>query len=74
MGSYYIGERRPVAAAGYGPVFLTFEELARQWKKNDQTLRVLVRERYLSQFTADIDPGPRQVMKLVENYRLVTNR
>jgi 4-amino-4-deoxy-L-arabinose transferase-like glycosyltransferase len=69
-----VGGRRPVAAAGYGPVFFTFEELAQQWKKNDQTLRVLVREKYLSQFTADIGAGPSQVMKLVENYRLVSNR
>lgn len=73
MGSYYIGERRPTAAAGYGPVFFTFEEFAQQWKKNDRTLRVLVKEKNLRQLSADISAVPSKVMKF-DNYLLVSSR
>jgi 4-amino-4-deoxy-L-arabinose transferase-like glycosyltransferase len=73
MGSYYLGERRPAAAAGYGPVFFTFAEFAREWKKNDTTLRVLVKEKTLSQLSADIGVVPNRLMK-IDNYLLVSNR
>ena len=73
MGSYYIRERRPKAAAGYGPVFFTFEEFAQQWKKNDRTLRVLVKEKNLPQLSADIGAVPTKVMKF-DNYLLVSSR
>jgi 4-amino-4-deoxy-L-arabinose transferase-like glycosyltransferase len=73
MGSYYVGERRPTAAAGYGPVFFTFEEFAQQWKKNDSTLRVLLREKNLPQLSADIGAVPNKVMKF-DNYLLVSSR
>ena len=73
MGSYYVRERRPMAAAGYGPVFFTFEEFADQWKKNETTFRVLVRDKGLSRLGADIGVMPRNVLSF-DKYMLVTNR
>jgi 4-amino-4-deoxy-L-arabinose transferase-like glycosyltransferase len=73
MGSYYVGEVRPAAAAGYGPVLFTFEEFAREWKKTDKTLRVLVREKNLSLLSANIGAVPAQAMTF-DNYVLVSNR
>jgi 4-amino-4-deoxy-L-arabinose transferase-like glycosyltransferase len=73
MGSYYVGEVRPAAAAGNGPILFTFEEFAQEWKKTDKTLRVLVREKNLSQLSANIGAVPAQVMTF-NDYVLVSNR
>jgi len=73
MGSYYPGERRPVARARYGRVFFTSEEFAKQWKKNDMPLRVLVKEKNLSRFSADMGVTPKSVIKM-DKYVLVSNR
>lgn len=73
MGSNYVSERWPVAAAGYGRVFFTFEEFAEQWKKNNIRLRVLVKEKNLSRLSADIGAAPKSVIKLAK-YVLASNR
>ena len=73
MGGYYVAERRPVAAAGYGRVFFTFEEFAEQWKKNELPLRVLVKEKNLSRLSADTGVTPKSVIKM-DKYVLVSNR
>ncbi|MGE5301722.1 MAG: ArnT family glycosyltransferase [Alphaproteobacteria bacterium] len=73
MGSYYVGEKRPAAAAGYGPVLFTFEEFADEWKKADKTLRVLVRQKNLSQLSANIGAVPDKVTKF-DNYLFVSSR
>jgi 4-amino-4-deoxy-L-arabinose transferase-like glycosyltransferase len=72
MGNYYLGKHRPAAAAGYGPVIFTFEEFAEQWKKNDVTLRVLVREKTFWQLSSDIEIMPKRLIKF--DYYLVSNR
>jgi 4-amino-4-deoxy-L-arabinose transferase-like glycosyltransferase len=73
MGSYYVRERRPVAAAGYGRVFFTFKEFAEQWKNNDVPLRVLVKEKNLTRLSADIGVTPKSIVKM-DKYVLASNR
>jgi 4-amino-4-deoxy-L-arabinose transferase-like glycosyltransferase len=73
MGSFYVGQIRPAAAAGYGPVLFTFEAFAQEWNKNDKELRVLVKEKNLSELAANIGATPEKVVKL-DNYLLVSNR
>jgi 4-amino-4-deoxy-L-arabinose transferase-like glycosyltransferase len=73
MGSYYIGEIRPAAAAGYGPVLFTFEQFAEEWKKNDKRLRVLVREKNLHQLRENIGAAPTEAMK-IDDYILLSKR
>lgn len=73
MGSYYVRERRPVAAAGYGPVFFTFKQFAEQWENNNVALRVIVKEKNLSRLSADIGVTPNSVIKMGQ-YALASNR
>jgi hypothetical protein len=73
MGSWYVGEHRPVAAADYGRVLLTFAELSEQWQRKDQSLRVLVKEKNLPRLTMDVGTEPK-VLTRFDEYLLVSNR
>jgi hypothetical protein len=73
MGSYYVGERRPAPAPGYGSVLFTFEEFAEQWKKDELLLKVFVKEKTLPKLHSDVGRPPKILMKFDE-YLLVTNR
>jgi hypothetical protein len=73
MGSWYVGERRPAAAARYGQVLFTFAEFSRQWQRDDQSLRVLVKEKNLPRLTTDLGTQPK-LLTHFEEYLLVSNR
>jgi 4-amino-4-deoxy-L-arabinose transferase-like glycosyltransferase len=73
MGSYYVAERHPAPAAGYGQVLFTFEEFAEQWKKNTWPLKVFLKEKNLAKLSREIGTSPKLLMKFNE-YLLVTNR
>jgi 4-amino-4-deoxy-L-arabinose transferase-like glycosyltransferase len=72
MGSFYLGERRP-AALGLGQVLFTFEEFARQWKRNEIIFGVFIKEKNLIRLSSDIGASPR-VLSRYNDYVLVTNR
>ncbi len=73
MGSFYVGEQRPVTSAAYGQILFTFEEFAQEWKRNTQDLRVFVKEKNLSRLGNDVGAPPRMLLRFKE-YALVTNR
>jgi hypothetical protein len=73
MGSWYVAEHRPAPAPGVGPVLLTFKEFAEQWKRNDYSLCVLLKEKALPRLTADIGITPKKITQIGE-YVLVANR
>ena len=73
MGSYYVAERHPAPAAGYGQVLFTFEEFAEQWKKNAGPLKVFLKEKNLAKLSGEIGTSPKLLMRFDE-YLLVTNR
>jgi 4-amino-4-deoxy-L-arabinose transferase-like glycosyltransferase len=73
MGSYYVAERRPTPAAGYGQVLFTFEEFAEQWKKNAPSLKVFVKEKNFARLSRELGAAPKLLMKF-NGYLLVTNR
>jgi hypothetical protein len=73
MGSFYVGEQRPVTSAAYGQILFTFDEFAQEWKRNTQDLRVFVKEKNLSRLGNDVGAPPRMLLRFKE-YALVTNR
>jgi 4-amino-4-deoxy-L-arabinose transferase-like glycosyltransferase len=73
MGSYYVGERRPAPAPGYGQVLFTFEEFAEQWQKNERPLKVFVKEKNLAKLENDVGTSPK-ILRRFDDYLLVTNR
>jgi hypothetical protein len=73
MGSNYLAERRPAAAAGNGQVVYSFSEFAQQWKRKGLSLRVVVKEKNLQRLTDDIGASPRILTQHGE-YLLLANR
>jgi len=73
MGSTYLAERRPNAAAGHGQVVFTFSEFARMWNRRDLVMRVFVKEKNLRRMTANVGSAPKILTRLDE-YLLVTNQ
>jgi 4-amino-4-deoxy-L-arabinose transferase-like glycosyltransferase len=73
MGSSYVGDRRPAPAKGFGQVVFSFQEFAERWKKNEQPLKVFVKEKNLDRLTREIGGAPKLMMKLNE-YLLVASR
>jgi 4-amino-4-deoxy-L-arabinose transferase-like glycosyltransferase len=73
MGSFYVGEQRPVTSAAYGQILFTFEEFAREWKSNTQPLRILIKIKNLQRLTNNVGSAPRLLMSF-KDYALVTNR
>ena len=73
MGSYYVGERRPAPAPGYGQVLFTFEEFAEQWHRNEQPFKVFVKEKNLANLKNDVGASPK-ILTRFDDYLLVTNR
>jgi len=73
MGSFYLGERRPDPIPGVGQVLFTFQEFTEQWKRNEITLRVFVKEKNLARLSQDIGSAPKIIIRY-EDYLLVTNR
>lgn len=63
MGSFYIAEKHPQPAAGYGKVLFTFEEFAQQWKKSTRRLFVFVREKNLSYLKSEPGVSPKELAK-----------
>jgi hypothetical protein len=73
MGSNYLGAHRPEAPAGYGQVVYSFSDFARQWKRPDLILRVIVKEKNLQRLIHDVGVTP-QILARAGEYLLVTNR
>jgi 4-amino-4-deoxy-L-arabinose transferase-like glycosyltransferase len=73
LGSSYLGQRRPNAAAGHGQVVFSFAEFAQLWKRSDLVLRVFVKEKNLRRMTANVGAAPK-ILTRFDEYLLVTNR
>ena len=73
MGSTYLAEQRPDAAAGQDQVVLSFGEFAQRWHRKDLVLRVWVKEKNLRRMTSNLGVAPKILTKFDE-YLLVTNR
>ncbi len=73
MGSTYVAEQRPAAAAGQAQVVLSFREFAQRWHRKDLVLRVFVKEKNLRRMTSNLGVAPKILTKFDE-YLLVTNR
>jgi 4-amino-4-deoxy-L-arabinose transferase-like glycosyltransferase len=73
MGSFYVAEKRPAPAPGYGQVLFTFEEFAGQWNKNELPLRVLLKEKNLPRFNKEIGIVPKKLVRF-DDYVLASNR
>jgi 4-amino-4-deoxy-L-arabinose transferase-like glycosyltransferase len=73
MGSFYVAEKRPAPAAGYGQVLFTFDEFAAQCGKNKPPLRIFLKEKNLLRLTKDIGVVPRRLTSFDE-FILVSNR
>jgi 4-amino-4-deoxy-L-arabinose transferase-like glycosyltransferase len=73
LGSNYVAERRPAAAAGHGQVVFSFGEFAQQWKRKDLALRVFVKQKNLRRLAANVGAPP-NVLTGFDEYLLVTNR
>ncbi|MGH7930648.1 MAG: hypothetical protein ACREQV_22995, partial [Candidatus Binatia bacterium] len=73
IGSTYLAERRPAAAAGHGQVVFSFSEFAQQWKRKDLVMRIFVKEKNLRRLISNVGAAPKILTKFDE-YLLVTNR
>jgi hypothetical protein len=73
LGSNYLGERRPDAAANHGRVVFSFGEFAQLWNRNDLALRVIVKEKNLRRLASNVGATPKLLTRFDE-YLLVTNR
>jgi 4-amino-4-deoxy-L-arabinose transferase-like glycosyltransferase len=73
LGSTYLAEHRPDAAAGHGQVVFSFAEFAQLWKRTDVVLRVFVKEKNLRRMSANVGAAP-QILTRFDEYLLVTNR
>src|SRR5207237_10847769 len=62
MGSFYVAEKRPAPAAGYGQVLFTFDEFADQRGKNELPLRIFLKEKNLPRPTKEVRAGPHMLM------------
>ena len=70
MGSFYVAEKRPAPAKGYGKILFTFAEFAEEWKKSNQRLLVLVKKKNLPSLDG---PLPKELLK-VNEFVLLTNQ
>jgi hypothetical protein len=66
MGSFYVAERKPLAAPGYGKVVFTPDEFQREW--SSRRLLVFVKQRRLTEL------GDAKVLLRSGGIALVTNR
>ena len=73
MGSFYVAEKRPAPAAGYGQVLFTFDEFADQRGKNELPLRIFLKEKNLPRLTQEVGVVPRRLTSFDE-FILVSNR
>lgn len=73
MGSYYAAERRPGPTERFGQVLFSFQEFAERWKKNEQPLKVFVKEKNLDRLSREIGSAPILLIRLNE-YLLVATR
>jgi hypothetical protein len=73
MGSYYAAEQPAVPTDRFGQVLFTFQEFAERWKKNEQPLKVFVKEKNLDRLSREIGSAPKLLIRLNE-YLLVTSR
>ena len=73
MGSFYVAEKRPAPAAGYGQVLFTFDEFADQRGKNELPLRIFLKEKNLPRLTQEVGAVPRRLTSFDE-FILVSNR
>ena len=73
MGSFYVAEKRPAPAAGYGQVLFTFDEFADQRGKNELPLRIFLKEKNLPRLTQEVGVVPRRITSFDE-FILVSNR
>ncbi len=73
MGSFYVAEKRPQPATGYGKVLFTFDEFDEQWKKSKGRLFVFVEEKNLFRLGQPGGPFPAALLKVGEDV-LAANR
>jgi hypothetical protein len=73
MGSNYAAEQRPAPTERFGQVLFSFQEFAERWKKNEQPLKVFVKEKNLERLSREIGSAPKLLIRLNE-YLLVTSR
>ena len=73
MGSFYVAEKNPEPAAGYGRVLLTFEEFAQRWKTWDRPLLVFVEKNDLPKLIKQIHLPVKELVE-VAGFVLVSNR
>jgi hypothetical protein len=73
MGSFYVAEKDPLPAVGYGTVLLTFEEFARRWKTWERPLFVFVEKNDLPKLINQIQVPVKRLIE-VAGFVLVSNR
>lgn len=73
MDSFYVAQRRPAPAAGHRQVVFTFEEFAEEWKKNELSFRVFLKEKDLPRLSSKVGVIPKTLMSL-HDVVLVSNR
>lgn len=70
LGSPYVSRSFPAPAAGYGKVFLDFDEFGRAWQKAEVPLMVFLKAKNLSRFEEQLGMTVRELAR-VNEYILV---
>ncbi|HZD42184.1 MAG TPA: glycosyltransferase family 39 protein [Terriglobales bacterium] len=73
MGSFYITEKNPQPAAGYGKVLFTFDQFAQLWKTGNRPLLVFVKKKDLPKLIQETRSSPEKQLDFAD-FDLVSNR
>ncbi|MBI2357388.1 MAG: hypothetical protein HYV04_00465 [Deltaproteobacteria bacterium] len=73
MGSFYVAEKMPPPAGGYGRVLYTFDQFSDLWARSDRRLLVFVKEKNLPRLSERNGVQPIVLLKSGEIV-LATNR
>ncbi|MBI2089208.1 MAG: glycosyltransferase family 39 protein [Deltaproteobacteria bacterium] len=73
MGSFYVAEKMPPPAGGYGRVLYTFDQFSHLWARSDRRLLVFVKEKNLARLSEGSGVQPTVLLKVGEIV-LATNR
>lgn len=72
MGSFYMAEKKPQPAAGYGQVLFTFDEFSMASKESPRRLLIFVEEKGFTRLHKQLNALPKRLLKISEVI-LVTN-
>ncbi len=72
MGSFYMAEKKPQPAAGYGQVLFTFDEFSMASKESPRRLLIFVEEKGFTRLHKQLNALPKRPLKISEVI-LVTN-